>query len=289
AQQQKYHYQEHARSLAKAGFVVLIIDTIQLGEVKGIHQGTYSLGYYHWISKGYTPVGIETWNAVRAIDFLSRIPNVDHTKIGVTGNSGGGAIAWWVTCVDHRVKATVSSCGTGTIHSHIHDKTINGHCDCMFPNNPYNRSFISMYALAAPNPVLIVTPEHDKHFNFKSVRYVYDRLNQFYKSLNAEDNIKFFSFPGAHGYSTESRKRITQFFLQHLQNKSVATENIQDFDGEKETEEKLRVFHNKLPANDESTFINERFIPEPNNPYLDNSKELKYAKKEDRKSTRLNS
>lgn len=274
AKTQKHRYQEHARSLCRAGFVVLIIDTIQLGEVKGIHAGTYKHGFFHWISKGYSPAAVETWNAIRAIDLLEELSQVDSNKIGVTGNSGGGAITWWVSCVDRRIKASATSCGTGTIHSHINHKTINGHCDCMFPNNPYGWSLIEMYSLVAPNPLLILSPENDKHFEFESVSYVYKRLKELYENLKADRKISFFSFPGPHGYSPESRKTITQFFLNYLKDEQKSIEAIHDFDGHKESLENLSVYNEKLPANDASTSVQDWFIPEPETPTITDVKEF---------------
>lgn len=280
AQTQKHHYQEHAHALAKIGFVVFMIDTIQLGEVRGIHQGTYSLGYYHWISQGYTPASIETWNAIRAIDLLTMLPQVDSNRIGVTGNSGGGATTWWVACVDCRVKAVAPSCGTGTIHSHIKDKTINGHCDCMFPNNPYQWSMIKMYSLVAPNPLLIVTPEQDKHFNFHAVQYVYKRLFNFYRSLNKEENISFVSFPGPHGYSEKSKKQIAQFFLKNLQNEYATLKQLPNVENVKKSLSQLQVYQNKVPANDRSTSVHDWFIPLADDPNISRIEDFYSWKKE---------
>lgn len=87
---QKVHYQEHGHKFAKLGFIVLIIETIQKGEIPGHHHGTYHYGWFHWYSLGYTPAGVEVWNAIRALDLLQSISEVDSERIGVTGISGGG-------------------------------------------------------------------------------------------------------------------------------------------------------------------------------------------------------
>ena len=56
---QKVHYQAHARRWAELGFVTLIVDTIQYGEIKGYHHGCYREGWWQWYSRGYTPAGAE--------------------------------------------------------------------------------------------------------------------------------------------------------------------------------------------------------------------------------------
>ena len=67
---------------AANGYVCLIIDTLQLGEIAGIHHGTYNLNRFWWQAAGYTPAGVECWNGVRAIDYLVSRPDVDADKIG---------------------------------------------------------------------------------------------------------------------------------------------------------------------------------------------------------------
>ncbi|MEI9897951.1 MAG: alpha/beta hydrolase family protein [Chthoniobacter sp.] len=87
----KAHYQHHGVWFARHGYVCLVIDTIELGEIHGEHHGTYKEGRWWWAERGYTPAGVEAWNGLRALDYLETRPEVDRTKFGVTGRSGGGA------------------------------------------------------------------------------------------------------------------------------------------------------------------------------------------------------
>ena len=92
----KAHYQHHPAWYAANGYVCLVLDTLQLGELPGEHHGTFHGNEWWWQSRGYTPAGVEAWNAIRGIDYLISRPEVDKNKIGVTGRSGGGATSWWV-------------------------------------------------------------------------------------------------------------------------------------------------------------------------------------------------
>ena len=86
----KVAYQSHGIWLARHGYVCLVVDTLQLGEIAATHHGTYNLGRWWWHSRGYTPAGVEAWNGVRGIDYLAGRPDVDPQRIAVTGISGGG-------------------------------------------------------------------------------------------------------------------------------------------------------------------------------------------------------
>jgi dienelactone hydrolase len=128
----KTAFQDHGMWFARNGYVCLIVDTLQLGEVKGVHHGTYNLGRWWWHSLAYTPAGVECWNGVRAIDYLVSRPDVDADRIGVTGISGGGASTIWIAAADDRVKVAVPVSGMSDLECYVKDKVVNGHCDCMF-------------------------------------------------------------------------------------------------------------------------------------------------------------
>jgi hypothetical protein len=48
---QKVRYQPYPRKFAQLGFVCLIIETIQFGEVRGVHHGCYARGWFNWYSR----------------------------------------------------------------------------------------------------------------------------------------------------------------------------------------------------------------------------------------------
>src|SRR5262249_15993065 len=135
----KVSYQYHPAWFASHGYVCLILDTLELGEIRGEHHGSYREGMWWWRSRGDTPAGVERWNALRALDYLETRPEVDATKFGLTGRSGGGATSWWVAAADERIKAVVPVAGIADLYAHVCEGAtpryargvISGHCDCM--------------------------------------------------------------------------------------------------------------------------------------------------------------
>lgn len=51
----KTAYQHHGIWFARNGYVCMIVDTLQFGEILGHHRGTYDEGAWWWNSRGYTP------------------------------------------------------------------------------------------------------------------------------------------------------------------------------------------------------------------------------------------
>jgi len=276
AQNQKHHYQAHAHKLAQMGFVTLVIETIQLGEIPGYHHGTYRYGLFNWYSLGYTPAGVEVWNAVRAIDLLQSLPDVDPGRIGVTGISGGGAMTWFTAAIDDRVKAAAPVCGTATIESHICRHTLEGHCDCMFWINVYRWDLADIGALIAPRPLLIASAQRDWIFDIESVRHIYGRLKKLYSLLGAPGNVALVETPGGHSYHEKSRKAIFKWFLKHLKGVE-ATWDVGDIDERPESLvplEDLSVFRGSIPPDEKVTCVHDWFMEPAKPPRIENREEL---------------
>ncbi len=274
---QKAHYQAHPRKFAQLGFVCLIIETIQWGEVRGDHWGCYAKGWFNWYSRGYDPGGVELWNGIRGIDLLTSLKEVDPQKIGVTGISGGGAQTWYIAAMDPRIKAAAPVCGAGTLKSHIETRTIDGHCDCMMPINTYRQDFTDIGALVAPRPFLICEANRDGIYAIESVQELYHSVKNIYDLYGASDEIKMVETPGGHSYHKISREAIFSFFLKNLMGKNVSPEEAGDIDESEQnqlSEDELRVYADGPPADDRTTTIQDSFIKLHADPEISNEQQL---------------
>ncbi|MCA9056456.1 MAG: acetylxylan esterase, partial [Planctomycetaceae bacterium] len=201
----KTHYQHHGEWLARHGYVCLTIDTIQLGEIEGLHHGTYREKMWWWHSHGYTPAGVEAWNCIRALDYLQSRSEVDPERIGVTGRSGGGAYSWWIAALDERIKAAIPVAGITSLKNHVVDDCIEGHCDCMFMVNTYGWDFPLLAALVAPRPLLISNTDKDGIFPLDGVYDVYTKTRRIYELYGKPEQIGLNITEGPHKDTQELR------------------------------------------------------------------------------------
>jgi cephalosporin-C deacetylase-like acetyl esterase len=280
---QKIVYQAHGRRFAEMGFVCLLIETIESGEVKGYHHGPWEEGWFHWYSRGYTPAGIEMLNGIRGIDLLVERPDVDAKNIGTTGISGGGTYSWWIPAGDERVKAAASHCGTSMLASYIYDRAVDRTCDCQYWINTYLWDQAEVGALIAPRPFLISASILDKDFNIAAVQEVYQQLARLYEMLGAAENLQFLPAPGPHGYGHLSRTTIFSWFAKHLQGKDLPPDQIPDLDEspeKQESEDTLRVFVKGAPADDRVPTIQDDFFVPPEPPQVASAEALKELHKQ---------
>jgi len=186
----KTQYLDRTVWFATHGFCVLALDTLEFGEVPGIHHGTHNLAMWHWLSLGYTPAGVEVWNAMRALDWLATRPEVDMKRIGLTGISGGGAITWYLAALDDRIAAAAPSCSTFTYGSQAAHWLASGQCDCIYYHNTYGWDFPVVAALIAPRPLLITSGQRDTIFPPDGYHEVFERGRRIYGFLGAADRIR---------------------------------------------------------------------------------------------------
>ncbi|MEZ0274178.1 MAG: alpha/beta hydrolase family protein, partial [Roseimicrobium sp.] len=267
----KAGYEHHGVWYAKHGFVCLIIDTVQLGEIRGEHHGTYSKGRWWWMARGYTPAGVEAWAGIRALDYLETRPEVDKTRFGISGRSGGGAYSWWIAALDERIKAAAPTAGITTLRNHVVDGCVEGHCDCMFMVNTYRWDYDKLAALVAPRPLCIVNTDKDRIFPVDGVFNIYQSTRRIYKLLDAEKNIGLQFAEGPHMDTQPLNVGEFHWMTRFLQGAELMS--TLDSPAVKGIPmEKLRVF-TELPKDQLNTKIDETFVakaPEPKMPEYPN-------------------
>ncbi len=253
----KTHYQHHGAWFARNGYVCLTIDTIQLGEIEGIHHGTYREKMWWWNNRGYTPAGVEAWNCMRSLDYLQSREEVDSERIGVTGRSGGGAYSWWIAALDERIKVAVPVAGITSLHNHVVNGTVEGHCDCMFMVNTYRWDYPMVAALVAPRPLLISNTDKDRIFPLDGVVDVHAKVRKIYRLYDAQDKLGLQITAGPHQDTQELRVHAFRWLNRFLRDDESLLE--QPATALFQTHE-LKVF-DELPDDERVTTIHESFVP----------------------------
>jgi len=254
----KAAFQHHGIWFATHGYACLILDTLQLGEVAGIHHGTYRYNRWWWQARGYTPAGVECWNAIRALDYLESRPEVDPRRIAATGISGGGAAPFWVTAADPRVQVAVPVSGMGDLETYVTDSVIDGHCDCMMLVNTYRWEWTAIAALAAPRPLLFANSDQDSIFPMSGNRRITERLERLYRLLGRPEAFQTVVVPGGHDDKLSLRLPAYRWINRWLrgETREVTEPEMPAIDGSE-----LRVFPDTLPPDALNDRIDETFVP----------------------------
>ena len=163
---------------------------------------------------GGSVVGLRVHEAFRLVDWLETRPEVDITRLGAMGISGGGMHTLFSTCLDERIRACVISGYFSTFKDSV---LAMSHCACNFVPGLYR--FGEMYdliGLVAPRHVLIEAATHDPIFPIAAVNAsVKIAREQIYHLWKAEQHFETDIFEGRHRISG---RRAYDFLKEKLEN-----------------------------------------------------------------------
>jgi hypothetical protein len=202
----RFFLQAKCAQLARMGCVVFHYDMVGFADSQAVPHKDGFLDPAA-ILRLQSAMGLQTWNSLRALDFVLGLPDVDPTRVGVTGASGGGTQTFILAALDERVTAAFPAVMVST--------AMQGGCVC--ENAPYLRlgtGNIELAGLTAPRP-LGMTGARDWTIDIESKGL--PELKALYRLFGAEDRVVARCFPQfGHNYNQVSREVMENFFNEHL-------------------------------------------------------------------------
>lgn len=152
-------------------------------------------------------MGLQTWNSVRALDFLAALPDVDPTRLACTGASGGGTQTMILGALDPRLAVECPAVMVST--------AMQGGCTCENASLlRVNTGNIEFAALFAPKPLgMTAANDWTKEMPTKG----YPELQKHYALMGAPDHVQLWpmlQFP--HNYNAPSREKIYAWFNKYF-------------------------------------------------------------------------
>ncbi len=206
-----------ARALAKQGFLTISLD-YRGSEAR--NQNIYLEALREQLA-GKSYMGLLVHETVRAVDYLQTRKDVDGAKLGITGFSLGGAIAWYTAAVEPRLSVIVPVCGgAGT-----YDDLLNSQPNARYHSQYfYPAGFLKLFpgdqpevfAALAPRALLVVGRDQDQGMTIEGLRKLEAKVKTVYASRKASERFAVHVTAGNHTYTNEMFAQVTEWFVRYL-------------------------------------------------------------------------
>jgi dienelactone hydrolase len=190
-------------NLARQGFVVFTYDMVGYNDTNQFPHGDNGkgLGGRREDLWSISTMGLQLWNSIRAVDFVSGLADVDRARIAATGASGGGTQTFLLMAVDDRIHAAAPVNMVSAI--------MQGD-GCEEAANLRVGVFNVMFAaMMAPRPLLLVSATGDWTRN--TPREEFPAVQSIYRLMDAETNVESVQIDERHNYNQKSREAVYSF------------------------------------------------------------------------------
>jgi hypothetical protein len=181
---------------AKLGCVVFMYDMVGYNDSKPFTHTFLNDRLRHW---GLSLPTLQTWNSIRALDWLTSLPDVDVARIGCTGESGGGTQTFLLTALDDRIKVSAPVV--------MVSDTFQGGCVCENAAGlRHGTDNVEFAAMCAPRPLFMVGATGD--WTRMTMERAYPAIRGVYSLVGSTDRVgaQVFNFP--HNYNQTSRNAV---------------------------------------------------------------------------------
>jgi len=241
-------HQEHyyggvawANEIAKRGYIVLVHDAFafasrrmrlaDLPEVIRDHlmetdpeseqeierYNQFAANHEHLIAKslfcaGTTWPGVFTAEDQRALDYLCSRPDVDRTRVGCAGLSGGGLRTVFLTGLDERIRC---SCCVGmmtTWRDYLLNKCYTHTWMIYIPALAADLDYPEILGLNLPNPVLVLNNREDDLFTVPEMERADRILTEVYRKAGLAERYRMKFYEGPHKFDREMQAEAFEWF-----------------------------------------------------------------------------
>ncbi len=190
-----------ALQAVKEGYAALCVEMRGMGELEPIKEKrawgeNCKFTCFSAMALGRTVLGERVWDISKSIDAMHLFPEVDTSKIVITGNSGGGTASFYAAAFDERITLSAPSCAFCTYKDSILDIH---HCICnLIPDCYENFEMQDLAGLIAPRKLLVISGEKDDIFPIEGVKKGFETVKKIYQKAGVPENARLVVTPKNH-------------------------------------------------------------------------------------------
>jgi cephalosporin-C deacetylase-like acetyl esterase len=233
-------YQTIILNLVKKGFIVLTYDPISQGERLQYFDPEKGRSNIGWSTCEHSYIGSQCflsgnsfaryrlWDGIRAIDYLTTRDEVDSSRIGANGISGGGTLTSYISAFDERVLVAAPECYITGFKRLLESIGPQDGEQNLYHGIANSIDHADLLEVRAPKPALIMSTTRD-FFSIQGARETYKEVKKAYKAFGKADNISMTEDDAPHDSTRKNREAMYAFFQKHLNNPGNSVDEEVEF------------------------------------------------------------
>lgn len=225
------YIQKRCINHARQGILALNLEWIGMGELAVPENVHWNNSYLDLA--GANGLGLFYLAMRKGLDYLWNLPNVDRTRIGITGLSGGGWQSIVLGALDQRIFAAVPDAGYRSVLS-VGGADLIGDNEQSATDLNAGSDYMHLTALRAPRPTMLIYNEND-NCCFRAPRMkplLFDSVRPFFELYGKQDDFYWYenTNPGDHNYQLDNRRHSSAFFEKYFHLPATTVEAPADQD-----------------------------------------------------------
>jgi hypothetical protein len=229
-------YQQPILNLVAKGFIVFAFDPIGQGERLQYYDSATKASYIKERDQEHSYTGAQLfitesslakymiWDGIRAIDYLVTRKEVDASKIGITGRSGGGTQSAYIAAFDDRIKVLVTESYITNFKRLIQSSGPQCAEQDMFNAIERGIDMADLLEVRAPLPTMMISTTRDATFSIQGAIETAEEVSQIYKAYNKADDFRMVIDDAPHASTKKDREAMYAFFQKYLMNAGDSTD-----------------------------------------------------------------
>ncbi|PYQ18911.1 MAG: hypothetical protein DMF81_23520 [Acidobacteria bacterium] len=168
-------------------------------------------------SAGFTWAGVMFWDDVRTVDYLASRPEVDPRRIGCVGLSVGGLRSAHLAALDDRIKSAVVVGWMASFPAQLkrHVKHTIGHTK-LVPGLYRYLDYPDVASLAMPASLLVINGSKDELFEPSGVRASFEKLAACYRKAGFPERLRTRLYDTPHEFNEQMQAEAWSWLAGHL-------------------------------------------------------------------------
>ena len=205
-----FPYQARGAGFARLGCIALLYDMVGYAESKQVRhptdspkmrvpEGTDDFEGLDFEMHCLSTQGLQTWNSMRAVDYLLSRSDVDAMRIAITGASGGATQTLMLMMADERIAAAAPVCMVST--------GFQGDCTCeQCALSKIGTDTVEYCTTFAPKPLIVVGATGD--WTREIIEKGGPQIRAAYELAAAGDHVSIVRYEAPHNYNRRSREAV---------------------------------------------------------------------------------